>query len=468
MEWRRSLFIMVLVLFALVGASSMRTATLSAQLLPPLGAHDPGVRGGAAGAGEPLAGLTPGQQRFFAAGKDEFEEEETVPDGLGPRFNLDSCGGCHSQPAIGGTTPSINPEVAKATEAGGQNQVPFFVQANGPAREARFKFQADGVTRDGGVHNLYVITGRSDAPAGCQITQEDFDAQAVRNNVIFRIPSPTFGAGLIEAIPDGAIAGGLGLNVAIKQSLGIFGRVSRVPIGNNTTVNRNGNDGTIARFGWKAQNKSLLMFSGEAYNVEMGISNELFQSEREEAASCQGAPVANDVADLDAPDPVDATSAIEKFSDFMRFLAPPTPSQTEPGGYVSITSGRTLFGTVGCAHCHTPTLTTGNSPIAALRYRNANLFSDLALHKMGPGLADDIIQGQAAPDEFRTAPLWGLGQRIFFLHDGRTADLLRAIHEHRSAGNSTFGPSEANQVIDLFDALAGLQQQDVLNFLRSL
>jgi CxxC motif-containing protein (DUF1111 family) len=87
---------------------------------------------------------------------------------------------------------------------------------------------------------------------------------------------------------------------------------------------------------------------------------------------------------------------------------------------------------------------------------------------MGPGLADDIIQGQAAPDEFRTAPLWGLGKRIFFLHDGRTADLLRAIHEHRSAGNSKFGPSEANQVIDLFDALAGLQQQDVLNFLRSL
>ena len=130
----------------------------------------------------------------------------------------------------------------------------------------------------------------------------------------------------------------------IKQSLGIYGRVSRVPIGNNTTVNRNGNDGTIARFGWKAQNKSLLLFSGEAYNVEMGISSELFQSEREENAACQAAPVANNVADLDAPDPVDATNAIEEFSDFMRFLAPPTPSTTEPGGYASITSGRTLFG----------------------------------------------------------------------------------------------------------------------------
>jgi CxxC motif-containing protein (DUF1111 family) len=97
-----------------------------------------------------------------------------------------------------------------------------------------------------------------------------------------------------------------------------------------------------------------------------------------------------------------------------------------------------------------------------------NLFSDLALHNMGPGLADDIVQGQAAPDEFRTAPLWGLGQRIFFLHDGRTSDLLVAIREHRSAGNSKFGPSEANQVINLFDALLPLQQQDILNFLRSL
>jgi CxxC motif-containing protein (DUF1111 family) len=139
-----------------------------------------------------------------------------------------------------------------------------------------------------------------------------------------------------------------------------------------------------------------------------------------------------------------------------------------PGGSYSITSGRTLFGTIGCAHCHTPSLTSGNSPIAALRNKPVKLFSDLALHKMGPGLADDIIQGQAAPDEFRSAPLWGLGQRLFFLHDGRTSDLLVAIRAHRSAASGQFGPSEANQVINLFDALLPAQQQDILNFLRSL
>jgi len=471
MRWRSiTIAACAVIVFVITFISGVSTpgSSVAAQLLPPLVAHDPGPRGDPPGAGGPLAGLTDGQLKFFNAGSDEFEEPEDVPDGLGARFNLDSCGGCHRHPALGGTSPAINPQVAAATDAGAQNQVPFFVEPYGPVREARFKYQADGVTRDGGVHDLFVITGRSDAPAGCYIMQEDFDAQAARNNLIFRIPTPTFGLGLVEAIPDNAIAQGLGLNAAAKQAMGIYGRVSRVPIGMNTTVNRNGNDGTIARFGWKAQNKSLLLFSGEAYNVEMGISNELFQTERDETAACQVPFVPNDVADLDAADPIDATNAIEKFSDFMRFLAPPTPSQTMPGGSYSITSGRTLFGTIGCAHCHTPSLTSGNSPIAALRNKPVKLFSDLALHKMGPGLADDIIQGQAAPDEFRSAPLWGLGQRLFFLHDGRTSDLLVAIRAHRSAASGQFGASEANQVINLFDALPPAQQQDILNFLRSL
>ena len=81
---------------------------------------------------------------------------------------------------------------------------------------------------------------------------------------------------------------------------------------------------------------------------------------------------------------------------------------------------------------------------------------------MGSGLADDVIQGNAGPDEFRTAPLWGLGQRIFFLHDGRTTDLLTAIQAHASSG------SEANGSVAAFNALTAAQKQDVLNFLRSL
>ena len=106
--------------------------------------------------------------------------------------------------------------------------------------------------------------------------------------------------------------------------------------------------------------------------------------------------------------------------------------------------------------------------MAALRKQPANLFSDLLVHNMGPGLADNILQGGAQGDEFRTAPLWGLGQRIFFLHDGRTTDLIAAIQAHKSAKNNEFGPSEANAVIDIFNGLSATSKQDLLNFLRSL
>ena len=119
-------------------------------------ARDPGVRGGAAGAGGPIAGLTAGQSAFFTAGQQDFQEVETVANGLGPRMNLDSCAGCHAQPAIGGTSPKMNPQVAFASAADG---IPYFITADGPVREARFKFNPDG-TRDGGVHNTATITGR--------------------------------------------------------------------------------------------------------------------------------------------------------------------------------------------------------------------------------------------------------------------------------------------------------------------
>jgi CxxC motif-containing protein (DUF1111 family) len=161
-------------------------------------------------------------------------------------------------------------------------------------------------------------------------------------------------------------------------------------------------------------------------------------------------------------------SAIENFANFMRFLAPPTASPDTPGGSSSIGRGRQAFTNIGCALCHTPTLKTGGSPVTALSYKDVNLFSDLLLHRMGPGLADDIVQGLSGPDEFRTAPLWGLGQRIFFLHDGRTDDLVEAIEAHRSDGNSTYNASEANAVINKFNNLEESEKQDLLNFLRSL
>jgi CxxC motif-containing protein (DUF1111 family) len=345
--------------------------------------------------------------------------------------------------------------------------LPFFITADGPIREARFK-QTSKAAPDGGVHDLFTISGMSGVPNTCTIKQPDFAGN--KNNIIFRIPTPVFGSGLIEQIRDTDILANLARQSPAKQRMQIRGRSNIVISGNTHTqqsriqgeVNDSGNDGTVARFGWKAQNKSLLIFAGEAYNVEMGISNELFPTEREEA--CSLAPAPNDgTTPPDTTRPLAVLSDIEVFAAFMRFLAPPTPSDTVPGGSASITKGKSLFAQTGCALCHTPTLPTNpNSRIAALAGKQAALYSDLALHQMGKNLDDGISQGQAVGDEFRTAPLWGLGQRLFFLHDGRTSDLVVAIREHRG------DKSEANEVIKQYDHLKDADKQNLLNFLRSL
>jgi CxxC motif-containing protein (DUF1111 family) len=445
------------------------------------GPVDPGVRGGAAGAGGPLQGLTADETAFFLDGQARFAEIEVVNkganNGLGPRFNSNQCFSCHSQPNMGGTSPAKNPLPEVAALDGAKNAVPWFIVPNGPIREARFK-QSNG-NADGEVHDLFVITGRADAP-GCNIAQFDFlpagnplTGRAGNRNIIFRIPTPVFGAGLIEGISDSAILANMQSNASAKSELGIHGHANAHLSGN---VNLSANDGTITRFGWKAQNKSLLMFAGEAYNVEMGISNQLFPQERDETPGCIFNPTPNDALNFTTTASTTANSGsisnpavvsdIEAFANFMRMLAPPAPAPLTP----SSEKGRDVFAKVGCAHCHTPSFTTGTtiasgsatSPSAALSNQTVNLFSDLLVHHMGKDLADGITQGGAGPDEFRTAPLWGVGQRVFFLHDGRTSNLVDAIRAHRSHG------SEANKVTEHFSKLTVQEQQEIIDFLRSL
>ena len=331
-------------------------------------------------------------------------------------------------------------------------------RADGPIREARFKHNPDG-TPDGGVHALFTISGRKDAP-GCFLQQPDFRTAVARQNVVFRIPTPVFGAGLIESIDDDAILANMQANLAAKQSLGIGGRANKLTGRPNTS----GNDGTVTRFGWKAQNKSLEIFAGEAYNVEQGVTNDLFPQERDEAPNCHFNATPESRTNFEATEHLEGLSDVVKFAMFMRFLAPPTPAPDTD----TIVRGRKVFADVGCAMCHTPTLHTGKSSVAALQGKDVNLYSDLALHNMGPGLADDVSQGNATGDEFRTAPLWGLGKRIFFLHDGRTKDLIEAIQDHASGRNVHYGPSEANQVVGQYNRLNEIDKQHLLNFLRSL
>jgi CxxC motif-containing protein (DUF1111 family) len=443
------------------------------------GPVDPGVRGGSPGAGGPLPGLRADELAFFNDGLTRFVTVESVSgggnNGLGARFNSNSCLSCHEQPSVGGSSPASNPLIAVATLNGAKNTVPWFISAHGPIREARFKRSPEGA-QDGSVHDLFVITGRSDA-GKCNIAQPDFlpagdplSGRGGNPNIIFRIPTPVFGAGLIEAIPDSAILANVAADTQRKKLLGVLGHPN-AHLGGN--VNRSANDGTITRFGWKAQNKSLLMFAGEAYNVEMGVSSQLFPQERDETPGCVLNATPEDTANFTTPAEPQPTqshpavlSDIEAFAAFMRLLAPPTPAPDTP----SIKRGRDAFSSVGCALCHTPSLTTGRAiasgsstvPSAALSNQPVNLWSDLLVHHMGVALADGITQGSAGPDEFRTAPLWGVGQRPFLLHDGRTSDLVKAIAAHKSRG------SEANGVIERFDRLPREQQQDIVNFLRAL
>jgi CxxC motif-containing protein (DUF1111 family) len=420
-----------------------------------MSAKDPGVRTGPAGAGGAASSLTGSELILFNTGKQTFSDVDSVfgtlpgetDSGLGPSFNMNSCAGCHAFPAVGGSSPTVNPQVAVATLHGARNTVPSFITINGPVREARFQSNPNG-TADGGVHDLFVITGRSDAPSGCNLAQTNFGQQVSAGNVIFRVPTPVFGGGLIEAIDDATILANQSANSGAKSQLGISGR-----------PNFSGNDGTITRFGWKAQNKSLLIFAGEAYNVEQGVTNEAFPNPRQTVPSCDTLGHPEDITDL----VTGASSDIVNFAMFMRLLAAPQPVAFYNGvSSDSIQRGQNNFAQTGCALCHTPTLTSGNSPIAALSDKNVQLFSDLLIHNMGSGLADGISQGVAAGNEFRSAPLWGLGQRIFFLHDGRTPDLMQAIQAHSSQG------SEANSVVDAFNQLSNSAQQDLLNFLRSL
>jgi CxxC motif-containing protein (DUF1111 family) len=199
-------------------------------------------------------------------------------------------------------------------------------------------------------------------------------------------------------------------------------------------------------------------------------ANELFPDERgNPPAACLLNGTPEDHTNFNQSGAATVSDVVE-FSHFMRFLAPPTPSTDGISGNPSATSiqnGRNLFGQIHCDTCHAPALQTGNSSLTpGLSNQTVALFSDLLVHNMGSGLADNISQGSAGPDEFRTAPLWGPGQRIFFLHDGRSGPanggLVHAIEQRSSNG------SEANSVILLYHQLSPQQKQDLLNFLRSL
>jgi CxxC motif-containing protein (DUF1111 family) len=417
---------------------------------------DPGVQSGNRGTGAALSSVLSnspsGILAFFTDGQARFQEVESVSgganNGLGPRFNSNSCSSCHAQPALGGTGAASNPEFAfPSNGVAPGNTVPSFITATGPTREARFPFffNSNGSVNtsepNGGVEDLYTVTGRSDAgtcTSSTALPQPSFATAVAANNII-------------ENLDDSTLLNNQVTNN--NNDLGISG-----------AFNRNGNDGTITRFGWKAQNKSLHIFSGEAYNVEMGISNLLFPQDRPlpgEDQQATGLPstclnLSGSGYPEDSNNPGSAGAAVlddvSAFADFMRLLAPPPAGTVVLNGSTvgssTIAAGSSLFVSTGCATCHNPTVGTTqvSNVTSSLSKAKVSAYSDIEIHHMGTGLADNVSQGNAGGDQFRTAPLWGLGQRIFLLHDG----------------------SEATTVEEQFFELNSTQQQEILDFLRSL
>jgi CxxC motif-containing protein (DUF1111 family) len=360
-----------------------------------------------------LPGLTKTELANFGAGLDEFENAETPAGGLGPIFNDVSCVSCHNAGGTGGGSP------VNVTRFGLRD-------ANG----------FDPLDDLGGS----LLQRQAIAPGAREIVPGQANVIAMRQS------TPLFGLGLIEAIPDAAILA----NANRPPVNGIRGRANQITDVVSGQVR-------TGRFGWKAQQATILAFSADAYVNEMGVTNRFFPTENAPNGDPDVLAKFDSVADPeDEVDPATGKADIDASADFMRFLAPPQPLPLSP----SATAGRGLFtgGLTDCAVCHKPSMTTGPSPVAALSKKTVNLYSDLLVHDMGR-LGDGITQGTVTGNEMRTAPLWGLRLSAPYLHDGRAPSIDAAIRAH---------DGEAAGSREKYLRLSPTQRQQLIDFLRSL
>jgi CxxC motif-containing protein (DUF1111 family) len=363
--------------------------------------------------GDPLPGLSAADQAEFQLGLDDFLEVETADEGLGPAFNGASCAVCHNVPVVGGGGTIAELRVAKRNAEGE-------FEALDPSGETLFQ--------------LFSVPSH-----GCQ-------AIVPADATVFarRVPIPLFGAGLVEAIPDGTL---LALEDPLDRDRdGISGRAARI-VDLETGATR------VGRFGWKSQHASLLAFGADAYRNEMGITNDLFPAELAVGVSAERMRACDRV-----PDPEDRRDrrtrrrGIDNFAAFMRLLAPAPRVSGE-----AVKAGIEIFTATGCAACHVPALDTGSHANRLFNRRVVPLFSDLLLHDIGTG--DGIKQGAAMPEEMRTPALWGLRLRRPLLHDGSAATIEEAVSHHRV---------EADQARRRYELLSVADRATLLTFLKAL
>lgn len=362
--------------------------------------------------GSPLPGITPYEFELFRLGLNDFTEVETPQDGLGPAFNGNSCAVCHSVPAIGGVTAMTE------IRAGYRDGEGKFSELNG-----------------GTLFHLFSIPDHS-----CQVR-----IPPEANVIARRAPIPLFGAGLVEAISDEAI-----LALADPDDLdgdGISGRAARIF---DAATRREG----IGRFGWKAQQATLLAFSADAYRNEMGITNDLFPDEVALGVDPELLKLCSPRVGLqDVRDRRTGLRGIDNFENFMKFLAPVERGPIDG----TVRRGEALFHYAGCAACHVAVLTTGPNTNPLFNQKPVPLFSDLLLHDIGTG--DGIEQAVATGEEIRTPALWGLRFRRPLLHDGSAATPDQAIRRHQG---------EAAAVIERYKSLSAEDRRTILAFLNSL
>ena len=364
--------------------------------------------------GDPLPGLSRAQRDRFDKGRDVFTRQFTPETGLGPLFNATSCGECHEEPATGGSG----------------DEVEVHATAFHPHAGAAGEGSCDMLTDLGGPVFQSHVTPALKKAFG--IDAEPIPGKATARG---RRTSPSIlGFGLIDGVPEEAI---LALaDPDDRDHDGISGRPNRFV------------DGRLGRFGRKAFLPALREFNAGAFVIEMGITNPLAPAEE----SIGGRPIPPGVDPL--PEPELSAADFDLANDFVRFLAPPAR-----GSFTGAARrGQRLFGEIHCAACHVPVLKTGDSDVAALRYRPVAAYSDLLLHDMGPALAD-ICLGLATPSEFRTEPLMGLRLRSHFLHDGRAATIEEAVRLHGG---------EAASARDRFAALPDSERRAILEFLGAL
>ena len=397
--------------------------------------------------GSPLPNLAPVESKVFTAGQSQFFRLWGVKEGLGPLETDGGCSRCHKQPVIGG---------------GAVRLLTFFGKSN---PDGSF----DQLFNEGGPF-LQPLSNGPFIPGGiCTLPGEQIPADA--NAVDKRMTAPTFGLGLVDAIADQDILNQVTFEAVNYVNDGIHGVANLVA--DYKGVIRPG------RFGRKAQQPTLLQQVANAFAHDLGITNPLVPMED----LPQGQPIDPNCVDnfpTDTPNIPNATSGgkgIFAIADFPRFLAPPPPPVLDPNGM----AGEAVFMTIGCNECHLPAYQTpvqvfydidlsGNQfgPSPSLSNLPVNLFSDLLLHDMGVKNkskfpANTLITGQATNQLWRTTPLWGLGVRTAFWHDGSKRDLPSAILQH-----SPDGTGEAAVVISRYQTLSPTDQANLLTFLSAL